>query len=588
MSETAKTGYPSIDKPWLKYYKHPVDINELPQESIFQRLERCNADRLDDVAIEMRVAQNGYAPGPQITFGTYFSLIRECARSLCVLGVKRDDVVVTILPNVPESRLLIYAANILGATVYPVSPMASTELLTSIIDANDVSIVAVFEPLLAKFAPALEGDSIKHVIHLAGSEFFEYALASTAVYEGCGHEDIERDLDWATFVCLKDEHPDDITPVYIDDHTAAIIGTSGTTGTSKGVCLTDGNLNALAASQELGEIFLPGELSLDALISSIGYGISMEHSSGCCGVHSVLIPELVTDKFAELLCAVEPDNFAGGPVHSINLYRSEQYRNGQIPKVRNLISGGASLDKELESKLNGSSEGNSEESCESVTVCQGYGATECCGSATYQIEGAYKFGGIGVPLPFEDMGIFEPGTDKELGYNEEGEICISGPTVMKGYLDNPDETANVLKRHSDGKVWLHLADLGHCDEDGQFYITDRIKNIFMRTGFNVHPSKIAEFISGNDAVAECCVVGIEHPDQQCVPVAFVVKDPTCGLSDDDAKEALEANCYANLAETDIPYEWVFVEGLPRNMGGKVDTQQLVALSGIDYLRGQER
>lgn len=568
--EQQMTGYPSIDKPWLKYYDSGVEKTVLTHESIYMRLARCNEGRLDLPALELRISSNDFKEGPIISYRTYIKRIKECARALAVLGVQKDEIVPMIIPNVPESRIFIYAVNYLGATAYPVSPMASVGILEGIINDNKAHVIVIFDAFWDKFKTILSFPSIKNIIHLKGVEsmpFFTRKLAKLKMKDKAIPHD-RKNLTYEEFINLQKNCTESIKPYYDPKHIAVVIGTSGTTGTSKGVCLTDDCLNALSLEQDIAKIFRTGERSLDALISSIGYGISMEHSLGCLGVHCILIPELVTDVFPHLLCITKPDSFAGGPVHYINLLRSSEFKDGQVQYVRNLISGGASLDRELERRINGVDQGYVENPDDIIWVRQGYGATECCGSATYAVHGAYKFGGVGIPLPLENMGIFEPGTDKELQYGEEGEICISGPTIMCKYLNNPSETANVLKLHSDGVIWLHTADLGHCDKDGQFYITDRIKNIFMRNGFNVHPAKIAEFITSQPNVAECCVVGIEHPDQQCVPVAFIVKDMNTTISDDLIQKQLIDACYKNLSETDIPYQWVFVQNIPRNMGEK--------------------
>ena len=589
ITEKKLTGYPSIDKPWLKYYKPNVELNQIPHESIFMRLERCNRKRLDYPVMEMRTSANRFKRGPIISYRKYFDNIWKCAYALKNIGVKKDDIIPIILPNVPECRTFIYAVNIIGAVAYPVSPMASVGILEGIVKDNRVSIVIIFDAFWDKFSTVFSRQKIDHIIHLNGAESFSGLVRLVAGLK-LSHKTIPHDksnLNYYEFISLGKNQKEELLPFYAPNHTAVIVGTSGTTGTSKGVCLSNECLNALAAAQEEAEIFTAGETTLDALISSIGYGISMEHSYGCLGVNSILIPELITDVFPNLLCLTKPDSFAGGPVHYINLSKSEEYKNGKLPSVKNLISGGASLSKDLEAELNKVNVGYVEKEGDKILVRQGYGATECCGSACYQTHGAYKFGGIGIPFPYVNMGIFKPGTDQELPYGEQGEICVCGQTVMTGYLNNEEETANVLKMHSDGKIWLHTADLGYCDSDGQFYITDRIKNIFMRTGFNVHPSKIAEFIISLPEVKDSVVVGIPHPTEQMVPVAFVV------LHDPDAnteiiRERLITESIHNLSETDIPLDWFFVKELPRNMGGKVDVKRLVDESKVDYYKREEK
>ena len=378
-----------------------------------------------------------------------------------------------------------------------------------------------------------------------------------------------------------------LVPYYKKDHVAAIIGTSGTTGTSKGVCLTDDNINAAAIEYRDGRFF-EGKF-LDALLPSIGYGISMLHYQVVNGHYTYLIPELVTDKIAQLIQVTKPDVFPGGPVHYINLLQSEEYKNGTLYRGANYISGGASLPKGVEKKLNNVDEGYEEVGInDNLFVRQGYGLSENVATGSYSKRGAYKFGSIGIPLPYSCVSIFKPGTDEELKYNEVGEVCITGPTVMKKYLNNPEETNNVIMIHRDGKRWIHTKDIGYIDKDGNIFHLERIKNIFMRTGFNVHPSRIAEFINTLPCVSNSYVMGFEHPTEQCVPVAFVVLNKNLNITENDALEYLRDACFKSLEETSVPYEYVFVDELPINAGGKVDGLKLKKESGINYMEDSKK
>lgn len=589
MEEKKLTGYPSIDKPWLKYYQYTPDTIEYRDESMFQMLERCTQDRLDHVALELRTSANRFNKGICITYGQYIARIKECARALYAIGVRANETVVLVLPNIPESRILIYACNIIGATVYPVSPMISANLFEQILKENQVRTVALFCGFFEKFKNSIQVSSIEQIIYLNGLESMPYIVQKMAAMKSiiCRRNppSFSRKsgvMSWKELILHKDQHPDDITPFYSREHIAAIIGTSGTTGTSKGVCLTDLNLNAVAIGQIFSDHYREGDIVLDALIQSIGYGICTAHSTGCAKCHTILIPELIKDSFPEVLCKTRPDVFPGGPVHYVNLSRSKEFAEGKVPYVRGLYSGGATLEKSIEKKLNCVGAGYKEKPGDKICVRQGYGSTECCGAAAANTFGAYKFGSLGIPMVNVCAAVFKPGTDEELPYGVEGEICISGPTVMQCYLNNTNETAHVLRRHSDGKIWLHQADLGYIDEDGHLFMTDRIKNIFMRTGFNVHPAKITEFISQIPGVRECIVAGIPHPNEQMVPVAFVVLENGAYLSNEDAEKHIKAIVTDNLCETDIPKDWYFVDSLPRNMGGKIDVAKLVSESGVSY------
>mgnify|MGYP004518332043 FL=1 len=570
------TGYPSIDKPWLKFYEENVELTSIPEGSIYEVVKYNNKDNLNNIALDLRTSKNDFKSGIKISYLDYIKRMDSIAASYSKIGIRKNEILATVLPNIPESRELIYGLNKLGITVYPISPMIPIQQFDKILSENEIKNVVIFSQFYEKFEASLSTKKLNSLLYVTGAESLPKFLQ---VINNFKNKDLRKKfqlndnvLFWDEFEKIGKQVHEEITPYYDKDHIAIIVGTSGTTGTPKGVCLTDDNLNAIALQHGLSGIFDKQDVMLDALIQSIGYGISTMHYSTCYGYKNILIPELLLDKYPSVLCRTHPDHFTGGPVHCQYLASSKEFENGILPKAKNIVSGGATLDKSLERKLNNVDESYVEHGYDpKILIRQGLGATENGGCGTYQKQGAYKFGGVGIPLPLDIVSIFKPGTDEELKYNEEGEICISGPTVMKKYLNNDEETSNVLKLHKDGKIWLHLADLGHMDEDGQLYITDRIKNIFMRNGFNVHPSTISSYISSLPEVKECVVVGIDHEKEQCVPVAFV------SLVNDNKEtlDLIKTKCYENLEETSIPYDYVVMDKLPRNIGGKYDTQLLI-------------
>ncbi|MCQ2449574.1 MAG: acyl--CoA ligase [Clostridia bacterium] len=584
-TEKKLTGYPSIDKPWLKYYDSGVAETPIPKCSIYQIIKEKNKDRLNKIAIELRSSQNNFNEGIKITYKQFFNRIDSIAKSYYQMGLRENEIVITILPNIPESRELIYGLNAIGATVYPVSPMISAGQLQKIIGECKCKHIAVFAGFYEKFKDIISQCSLNSILYITGTESLPSALRFINNLKN-GKNKNKNLLEWHEFIKTGKNFSGELQPYYNENHIAIIVGTSGTTGIPKGVCLTDDNLNAIALQHGLSGILDEEDVMLDALIQSIGYGISTMHYSTFYGYKNILIPELLTNRFAEVLCKVKPDHFTGGPVHCQNLLKSQEFISRNLPKMKNLVSGGATLPKDIEKQLNNVDDDFSEDGIQSpkVLVRQGFGATENGGCGAYAKQGAYKFGGVGIPLPFDTISIFEPGTDNELSYNQEGEICICGPTVMKGYYNNEKETNVVLKQHKDGEIWLHLADLGHMDEDGQLFITDRIKNIFMRTGFNVHPSKIAEYISSLDEVSECAVIGVEHLEQQKVPVAFIVISKEYSDSANDALSKVKDSCFKNLEEMSVPYDYVLVDSIPRNLGGKVDNNALLKLTGVCYTK----
>ena len=566
------TGYPSIDMPQLQFYDDAFNENDIPKKSIYQYAYDNNIDNMDSIAIDQRGSFNGFEEVYTITYRQLFDLIDRNARSSKALGIAVDEIVPIIFPNIVEARTMIYSNSKIGAISYPISPMLSTNVLERIINDNDVHNVFVFAPLYYKFFESFKSTKIKNIIVYGDASQIKETFKDSRV------------MSWDEYDALGEKYTDEIKPYYRDNHTAVVIGTSGTTGTSKGVCLTDRNVNAYALSDIYGKFF-EGSF-LDALLPSIGYGISMIHYQTVAGKKVYLISELLIEKVAEALEKIDPENMPGGPVHYINLLNSNLFKEGRVHRGKNYISGGASLPPIVESMLNGVSEGYSENGVENknIIVRQGFGLSETGASGSYNKKGAYVFGSVGVASPFIKVGVFKPGTDEELPYGNLGELCMSSPMVMKEYLNNEAETNNVIKIHSDGSRWVHTGDIVYIDETGHIFHKDRIKNIFMRHGFNVHPTTIAEHISTLPFIGGCAVIGFEHPTEQSVPVAFFKLREESGLSYDEAVELLKKYCYSNLEETSIPYEYVEVDEIPVNAGGKIDTKMLKEISGIDYMK----
>ena len=582
LNENRIKRLPSVEMPWLKYFKDCDIREEVPKKTIYTLAYEMNEDNLKKTAIDVRTSKNDFKYGFKVSYDDLFRRSRTVGKSLSELGVKQDEIIPLIVPNVPEARYFIYGNSYYGATSYPISPLMPPKDLERIIKENGIKNIVIFNAFYEKYKSIIDSSNLYSVITLNGMESmpkFMRLLAGKKVPNLSG----DNVLSYDEFVRLgRNAH---LAPAeYREEHNAAIIGTSGTTGGSKGVCLSDKNINAVALAYNDGKLF-EGTM-LDALIPSIGYGISMVHYQTVSGKYVYMIPELLTDKFPRALEVLKPSNFPGGPVHYINLKESNMDLS-KLPKYKNYISGGASLPASVEKELNNVDENYMEMVPNlDLVVRQGYGLSENTALGSYSKIGSYKFGSIGIPMPYETVGIFEPNTDKELSYNEPGEICITGNAMMRGYLNNPEETEKVLKVHSDGKTWIHTKDIGYMDEDGNLFHVDRIKNIFMRTGFNVHPSKIAEFLDSIYFVRNSAVIGFEHPQEQSVPVAFIEIDSKYLDRDlDELKEELRIACFDSLEETSIPVDFVFVDTIPINLGGKVDSNRIKNESKIDFMNG---
>ncbi len=578
------TGYSSLDKPWLKSYDFDVNKLIIPDMSIYQMVLEYTKNYLNNVALEVRTSSNNFGKGIQITYKDYLKKMRDFAKSLSLLGIKSSDILTTILPNIPESRVSIYGSNILGATPYSITPLIAPEKLGKIISENEIKNLFIFLPFYDKYKSVIDNSKLDNIVFVDGLESLPKPIATFyRLKNNIRIPNGRNNISYTEFISEGRKAKEDIVPYYEKDHIALIVGTSGTTGVPKGVCLTDTNLNASAIQHMATGLFKEKDVFLDVLLQSIAYGVAAMHYTTCGGLKSVLIPELVTDKLPGLIKKINPDHFLGGPVHCLNICNSDEFKNGEIPIIKNFVSGGASLKKDIEKGLNKVDEGFCEDGkVERLFVRQGLGSTENTGGGFYAMPGTYKFGGVGIPLPLVNAGIFKPGTDEKLPYGMEGELCLTGPTVMKEYLNNKDETNKVLKIHKDGKIWLHMGDLGIMDKDGQFFHKYRISNIFMRKGFNVHPGKINEFLESLPMIKNCGVIAVEHPLEEMVPIAFISLNKEYKSKEDEVKYAIEDLCNKNLDEPAIPFKYIYLEDLPLNAGGKVNLPLLKEIYESQY------
>ena len=427
LNENGIKRLPSVEMPWLKYFKDCDIREEVPKKTIYTLAYEMNEDNLKKTAIDVRTSKNDFKYGFKVSYNDLFSRSRTVARSLSELGVKQDEIIPLIVPNVPEARYFIYGNSYYGATSYPISPLMPPKDLERIIKENGIKNIVIFNAFYEKYKSIIDSSNLYSVITLNGMESmpkFMRLLTGKKAPSLCG----DNVLSYDEFVRLGRNV--DLAPAeYREEHNAAIIGTSGTTGGSKGVCLSDKNINAVALAYNDGKLF-EGTM-LDALIPSIGYGISMVHYQTVSGKYVYMVPELLTDKFPRALEVLKPSNFPGGPVHYINLKESNMDLS-KLPKYKNYISGGASLPASVEKELNGVDENYMEMVPNlDLVVRQGYGLSENTALGSYSKIGSYKFGSIGIPMPYETIGIFEPNTDKELSYNEPGEICITGNAMMR-------------------------------------------------------------------------------------------------------------------------------------------------------------
>ena len=351
------------------------------------------------------------------------------------------------------------------------------------------------------------------------------------------------------------------------DDCGAILYSGGTTGTTKGILLSNLNFNALGlqtiAASGLTSIAGMKMLSIMPLFHGFGLGIGI-HTALIGGACCVLVPQFSVKVYADILKKQKPNLIPGVPTLFEALLRADSMDGVDLSFLKGIFSGGDSLSPELKKKVDAFLKAHN---CPEQ-IREGYGTTECVTASCLTPKDYARSGSIGVPFPDTYYKIVVPGTDREQPANTEGEICISGPTVMMGYMDNPEETAQTLRRHYDGRVWLHTGDLGSMDQDGFVYFRQRIKRMIITSGYNVYPSQLENVIDANEKVLISCVIGVKDPYRVQKVKAFVVPMPGVEPSDALRQEILDY-CAQNMAKYAIPREIEFRRELPKTLVGKV-------------------
>jgi len=363
---------------------------------------------------------------------------------------------------------------------------------------------------------------------------------------------------------------------YEKDMPAVVTKTGGTTGVSKGVILTNDSINAVSANySEFGLQYDIHDRILNIIPIGFSYGIVCGvHVPLCLCIENILILECNAEQFANLVYTYRPNHIIGVPIFYESLMNHPKLKKMDLSFLRVMAAGGDTMNIELQRKF----EKFAAEHNIKYKLASGYGMSEVSAAATFEAQHVYKEGSCGIPCIYTNVGIFEPGTDKELTIGEIGEVCISGPTLMKGYINNPEETAKVMKVHSDGKLWVHSEDLGYIDEDGFLFITGRLKRSVVRyDGFKVYPLQIEEAVMKHHAIYNCCVVptkDVSQPQGE-LPLAYVELMPNVKTDEEIIKKEIFEILNEHLELRAHPCDIVFIEKIPLLATGKNDYRSLM-------------
>lgn len=556
----------NVKTPWYKFYDGIKEHLDYPDASVYELVEQSAKKHPE------YISYNYY--GNKKTYGELLTQIDEVAKAFCSLGVGNRDAVSICMPNTPEAVICFYALNKIGAIANMIHPLSAENEIRHYLNLSESRYIVTIDIAFDKVNHICGQTHLKNIIKVSVGDSMPpvmkamyYVTKGRKIHTECN----ENTMSWKQFLKLGRNYSGGCERKTVGNDTAAILYSGGTTGYPKGIELTNLNFNALAMqSFEACHCLKEKDrvLAIMPVFHGFGLGICI-HTVQYFGGTSILLPQFSAKTFDRLLKKYRPNIIAGVPTLYEALLMNKRLEGYDLSFLKCVISGGDSLSVGLKHKI----DSFLKEHGADIQVREGYGLTECVTGSCLTPEKYYREGSIGVPYPDMYYKIVKPQTDTELDYMQEGEIVISGPTVMKGYLNEEEENARTLKRHGDGRSWMHTGDIGYMDEDGFVYFRQRLKRVIVSSGYNIYPQYIENVIDSHPDVLMSCVIGIDHPYKMQVAKAYIVLKNDVLLSD-GIKQSIKEHCEKNLARYSWPYEYEFRDDLPKTLVGKIAYNEL--------------
>ena len=553
----------SASAPWLAYYGNTPASLDYPHISMFEMVALAAGKYPDNVAYSFM--------GKETTFRAFMKRIDAAAKGLWNMGIRKGDKVTICMANTPQALDCFYALNRIGAIPNMIHPLSAAKEIAFYLNFSKSKAILTLDQFYHKvesILPELENETTILIARIAEELPFPLNVLYPATKSARAVKKLPRKgyTYWYDMVNAGRNAELPVHDVHFDD-CGAILYSGGTTGTTKGIMLSNLNFNALGlqtiAASGYGSVAGMKMLSVMPVFHGFGLGIGI-HTALIGGATCILIPQFNVKTYAETLIKQKPNLIPGVPTLFEALLRADSLKDADLSFLKGIFSGGDSLSPELKKKVDAFLK---EHNC-TEQIREGYGTTECVTASCLTPKDYARSGSIGVPFPDTYYKVVAPGTTEEVPANTEGEICVSGPTVMMGYMDAPAETADTLRRHYDGRIWLHTGDLGHMDQDGFIYFRQRIKRMIISSGYNVYPSQLENVIDGHEKVLLSCVIGVKDDYRGQKVKAFVVPMPGIEPTEDLKQEILDY-CSGHIAKYAMPREIEFRKELPKTLVGKV-------------------
>ena len=558
-----------VKAPWLAHLGDIPAHLDYFQGTMFQAVERISQQYPDYVAYDFM--------GKSTSYREFVQQIELCARSLKSIGVRAGDKITICLPNCPQAVIMFYAVNLVGAICNMVHPLSSEREIEFFLKESQSVAAITLDQFYHKFEAVRHNVDVSNIIIASIKDALSAPIkAGYMLTEGRKIKKIPADapvLRWKDFLKMGKKYHWKYKADKVGADPAVILYSGGTTGTTKGILLSNLNFNALGQQiVATNPMFRAGDRMLAVMPVFHGFGLGVSiHSMLANGGRCVLVPRFTAESYAKLLVKHRCNFIAGVPTLYEALLRLPSMEGKDLSFLKGVFSGGDSLSVELKKRFDKFLYDHHA----TIQVREGYGTTECVTASCLTPPTVYKEGSIGLPFPDTFYKIVKPGTQEEQPYGEEGEICISGPTVMMEYVNHPDETAQTLQQQPDGMTWLHTGDLGKMDDEGFVYFKQRIKRMIVTSGYNVYPSQLENILDAHALVQMSCVIGVPDPYKIQKVKAFVMLKRGEAPSEEN-KQILMEYCKKNIAKYALPYDIEFRDSLPKTLVGKVAYRELEA------------
>lgn len=552
---TAKT-------PWADHLGDVPLHLEYFEGSMFEALENIARQYPDNIAFDFM--------GKSTSYRRLIEETERCAKALKTIGVRENDRVTIAMPNCPQAIYMFYAVNLVGAVANMIHPLSAEKEIEFYLNESESVTAITLDQFYDKFERIRENTKVVNIIIASVKDALSRPVrAGYMLTEGRKIQRIPEDapvIRWKDFLNLSKACFYTFRVDRKADDPAVILYSGGTTGTTKGIVLTNKNFNALGQQVVAANpMFRVGDKMLAAMPLFHGFGLGVcIHTMLSQGGRCILIPRFTAKSYARQIVKYRCNFIAGVPTLYEALLRLPDMDGADLSCLKGVFSGGDSLSVELKKKFDKFLYDHKAV----IQVREGYGTTETVTACCLTPPHMFKEGSIGLPFPDTFIKIVEPSTERELPYGEEGEILLAGPTVMKEYMKHPEETARTLRRHSDGLTWVYTGDLGTMDSEGFIFFRGRAKRMIISSGYNIYPGQVENVLDSHELVQMSCVIGVPDPYRMQKVKAFVTLKP--GVSaDDKTKQILMDYCRKHIAKYAMPYDIEFKDDMPKTLVGKV-------------------